>query len=127
MAPPEIHSTFSVTSGCLCFGDLAEICKGASSTIQPFPNVRLRVGGTVKAHKIEYNVVAENGNWNVYQLIDWERGGISGWFICHSTTVDNPAQEMDKILQVSGSPYEPDSGSMMNNDKTAAEGIFVIN
>ncbi|GFF38328.1 hypothetical protein IFM61606_05989 [Aspergillus udagawae] len=127
MAPPEIHSKFSVTSGSLCFGDLAEICKGASNAIQPFPNVRPRVGGTVKAHKIEYNVAAENGNWNVYQLIDRERGGVSGWFVCHSTTVDDPGREMDKILRVSGSPYEPDSGSKMNNDKTAAEGIFVIN
>ncbi|KAI9933206.1 hypothetical protein ASPWEDRAFT_42961 [Aspergillus wentii DTO 134E9] len=127
MAPPEIHSTFSVTSGGLCFGNLTEICKGASTTIQAFPNVRPKVSGTVKAHKIEYNVAAENGTWNVYQLIDRELRCISGWFVCHSTIVDDPGQEMNKILRVSGSPYEAESGSKMNNDKTAAEGIFVIN
>ncbi|KAJ5112260.1 hypothetical protein N7532_000305 [Penicillium argentinense] len=127
MAPPEIHSSFSVTSGGLCFGDLTEIYKGASTTIQMFPNIRPKPSGTVKSHEIEYNVAAENGIWNVYQLIDREQDDVSGWFVCHSTIVDDPGQEMDKILRVSGSPYETESGSTMNDDKTAAEGIFVIN
>ena len=34
--------------------------------------------------------------------------------------------EIDKILRVSGSPYEYDSGSQVNNENTAAEAVLVI-
>ncbi|KAL2864795.1 uncharacterized protein BJX67DRAFT_199279 [Aspergillus lucknowensis] len=126
MPAPQIHSTFSVTSGGLCFGYIAEIDEGASSAIQPFPNVRPRLRDTELVHDVEYNVAAENGTWNVYQLIDRRVGCISGWFACHSPIVDDPCREVDRILRVAGAPYEADSGSAMNSDTTAAEGIFVI-
>ena len=35
--------------------------------------------------------------------------------------------EIDKILHVSGSPYEDDSGSQFNNENTVAEAVLVIN
>ncbi|PQE03547.1 histone-fold protein [Rutstroemia sp. NJR-2017a BVV2] len=35
--------------------------------------------------------------------------------------------EIDKILRVSGSPYEHDSGSQFNNEKTTAAAMYAIN
>ncbi|KAI5460437.1 hypothetical protein BGZ63DRAFT_454713 [Mariannaea sp. PMI_226] len=126
MAPsPKIYSTFSVSSGSLCFGSLHNIWHGASVPVQGFPNVRPQPSGTVNAHQIEYNISAQNGKFNAFHLVDTQTGEVTAWFLAHATV--DPEKELDKILRVSGSPYEEDSGSSMNDDKTAAEGIFVIN
>lgn len=124
-AAREVHTTFSVASGCLCFGSLHNIWAGASVPIQGFPTCRPRSSGTVKAHEFDFNVPAQNGKWNAYQLANIEGTRVSGWFISHSDV--EPGQEIDKLLRVSGSPYESNSGSSMNDDKTSAEGVFVIN
>jgi len=47
------------------------------------------------------------------------------WFASHSDV--DPEVEIDKILRVSGSPYEHDNGSRLNDEKTAAEAVLVIN
>lgn len=66
---------------------------------------------------------ARNGTWNAYRLVDGDE--VVAWFIAHSDV--DPEMEVDKILRVSGSPYEKDFGSKVNTVKTAAEGVFVIN
>jgi hypothetical protein len=124
-ASPIVHTTISVSSGYLCFGGLHNIWNGASSPLQGFPSVRPQTSGTVKAQPIEFNIVARNGTWNAFQLVDLRTSEVAAWFLAHSNV--DPEREVDKILRVSGSPYEPDSGSTFNNDKTAAEGVFVIN
>jgi len=78
-----------------------------------------------RIHKIEYNVSALNGTWKTYQLVDNRIQTVCACFACHSSV--NPEEEIDKILRVSGSPYELDSGSRVNNAETAAEGVLVIN
>lgn len=124
-ASPNIHATISVSSGCLCFGALHNIWNGASSPVQDFPSSRPRASGTVKAQAIEFSIAARNGTWNAFQLIDLRTNEVAAWFLAHSDV--NPQTEIDKILCVSGSPYEPDSGSVFNDHKTAAERVFVIN
>ncbi|KAH7377260.1 hypothetical protein BKA66DRAFT_533653 [Pyrenochaeta sp. MPI-SDFR-AT-0127] len=124
-AAREIHSTFSVSSGCLCFGALHNIWAGASVPVRGFPIVRPRPSGTVNAHQLDFNVSAQNGDWYAYQLVSIEKKTVCGWFVAHSDV--DPDGEIDKLLRVSGSPYEPDCGSTMNDDKTRAEGVFVIN
>ncbi|ORY16607.1 hypothetical protein BCR34DRAFT_597614 [Clohesyomyces aquaticus] len=129
MAPspsPKIHSTLTISSGNLCFGSLHNIYPGASvPQVRGLPNVRYHAGGTVKVQSIEYNLPARNGTWNAFQLIETEWNKVVGWFLAHSDV--DPEKEIDKILRVAGSPYEIDSGSSMNDDKTAAEGVFVVN
>lgn len=66
---------------------------------------------------------ARNGTWKAYRLVDGDE--VVAWFIAHSDV--DPEMEVDKILRVSGSPYEKDFGSKVNTVKTAAEGVFVIN
>lgn len=125
-AAPVVYATISVTSGHLCFGALNNIWNGASTLpVQGLPKVRFQRSGTVKVHRIEYNVAARNGTWNAFQLIDLDSKKAVAWFLAHSGV--DPKKEIDKILRVSGSPYEYDSGSSMNNDKTEAEGVFLIN
>jgi hypothetical protein len=122
----EVYSTFSVTSGHLCFGALHNIWEGAlEPPVQGLPYLRAAVGGTVKAHPLKYNVPAERGKWSAFQLVDLYSPGNAGWFVCHSSV--DPAQEIDKLLRVSGSPYDLEGGSSMNNDRTRAEGVLVIN
>lgn len=84
-----------------------------------------RAGGTVKSQILQYNIRAKNGTWNVFQLILKGKDLVCAWFVCHSEV--DPEVEIDKILRVSGSPYEYDSGSHFNNEKTAAEGVLVLN
>lgn len=79
----------------------------------------------MKVHDLEYNIVARNGTWNVSQLVDVKSNGVVAWFLSHSDV--NPCDDLTKLICVSGSPYEPNSGSSMNNDDTANEGVFVIN
>ena len=50
---------------------------------------------------------------------------VAAWFLAHSGV--DPQAEIDKILRVSGSPYEIDSGSLFNDKKTADKGVFVTN
>jgi hypothetical protein len=127
VASPSVYSTISVTSGRLCFGELHNIWNGASTPVQleGCPAPRPQLSGTVKLQPIEYNIAARNGIWNVFRLIDLSTKEVAAWFLAHSDV--DPEKEVDKILRVSGSPYEADSGSSFNDDKTAAEGVFVIN
>ena len=98
---------------------------GACSPIQGFSSPRPQPSGTVITHTLEHNTSAKNGTWNAYQLINSKSKLVSAWFVCHADV--NPETEIDKILRVSGSPYEPDSGSSRNDGKTEAEGVLVIN
>lgn len=125
-ASPSPYAAIFVSSGGLCFGALNNIWNGASMPVQPFPtDARPRTSGTVIRQPIEYNIVARNGTWNAFRLIDLERSQVAAWFLAHSDV--DPQAELDKILRVSGSPYELDSGSHSNDDKTARQGVFVIN
>ncbi|CZR54994.1 uncharacterized protein PAC_04879 [Phialocephala subalpina] len=123
---PQVYAQFTVTSGCLCYGALHNIWHGATSPIQQFPtSVARHAGGTVKAQILQFNVTAKNGTWNAFQLVAKGTGRVCAWFVCYSNV--DPEVEIDKILRVSGSPYEYDSGSQFNNENTAAEAVFVIN
>ena len=124
---PSAFATIFVSSGRLCFGELHNIWNGATTPVQVpgLPTPRPRAFGTVKAQPIEYNIAARNGKWNAFQLVDLVTKQVTAWLLTHSDV--DPEREVDKILRVSGSPYEPDSGSTFNDDKTAAEGVFVIN
>ncbi|KAF3933257.1 hypothetical protein ABW19_dt0207829 [Dactylella cylindrospora] len=124
-ALPKLYSSFSVTSSCLCFGALHNILSGASVPPQGFPNILPQASGTVRVHLINHNVAALNGTWNAYQLVRVGTTEVAAWFACHSDV--NPQQEVTKILRVSGSPYEEDSGSSMNSEDTRRQGVLVIN
>ncbi|KAF5622325.1 hypothetical protein F52700_10588 [Fusarium sp. NRRL 52700] len=122
---PTIHSTFSVVSGELCFGSLHNIWFGSSAPSQGLPVAPPQPEGTVIAHSINYNVAAQKGTWKVFKLVAPETSHAVAWFVAHEDV--DPRQEVDKILRISGSPYEPDHGSTMNNDATSQAGVFVIN
>ncbi|KAL1848595.1 hypothetical protein Plec18167_002220 [Paecilomyces lecythidis] len=81
--------------------------------------------GTVYAHHIEYNVPAQNGTWNIFQLVDFRTKQVVGWFLAHSEI--NAEGELDRILRVAGSPYECDHGSSVNTEATSAAGVFLVN
>jgi hypothetical protein len=126
MNKPQVHAQFTVSSGCLCYGDLHNVWHGASAPIREFPTtVGRHAGGTVIAQALEFNIVAKNGTWNAFQLVEKDTDRLCAWFACHSDV--DPEVEVDKILRVSGSPYERDSGSRYNDEKTAAEAVLVIN
>ncbi|KAE8143554.1 hypothetical protein BDV38DRAFT_276639 [Aspergillus pseudotamarii] len=122
---PQRYATFFTKSGCLCFGELHNLWSGSLAPIQGFPGIQPHRSGTVKAHHLEFNVPARNGRWQAFQLVDIETEMVSGWFLSHSDV--DPDREIARILRVSGSPYEPDCGSTMNNEKTSAAGVLVIN
>ena len=123
---PKPHGEFTVNSECLCYGELHNMFHGSSQALQAFPPaVEIDDGGTVRTQIVEYNIVAKNGTWNVYQLMDRPSKRLCGWFACHSTV--EPESEVDRILRVSGSPYEENSGSRFNDESTFAEAVFVIN
>ncbi|KAJ6256561.1 hypothetical protein Dda_8424 [Drechslerella dactyloides] len=124
-ASPKPHARFTVETGCLCFGALHNIWEGSLADVQAFPITRPELSGTVAVHPLEYNVAALNGTWAAYHLVDVRSQEVRAWFVCHSDV--DPEREVDKILRVSGSPYEEDSGSSMNDDKTNREGVLVIN
>lgn len=122
---PEIYTSFNVTSDGVCFGGLQHIWDGAGYPIQEgLPDARPRLGGTVKVQDLKYNVPAQNGIWHAFQLVEGCLA-VMAWFLCHSDV--DPQREVDKILRISGSPYEPESGYKFNNRKTRAQGVFVIN
>ncbi|KAK6498552.1 hypothetical protein TWF481_011140 [Arthrobotrys musiformis] len=120
----KVHATFAVTSGCVCFGSLHNIWSGSTVPIQGFPAVRPKPSGTIVIHELQYNIVAKNGTWNAYRLVDNRNNGVSAWYLSHSSV--EPMQDIRRILRVAGSPYE-DDGNTMNNDDTQREGVFVIN
>ena len=122
---PQEHSRFTVKSGYLCYGDLHNIWHGATSPTQSFPPPAPEHSGTIILHKLQPCVPALNGAWITYQLVDIGDQVVRAWFVCHSSV--NPEEEITKILRVSGSPYEWDGGSSVNNAQTAAEGVLVIN
>ncbi|KAF9773593.1 hypothetical protein IL306_008571 [Fusarium sp. DS 682] len=122
---PTIHSNFSVVSGELCFGSLHNIWFGSSAPSQGLPAAPPQPNGTVIPHSINYTVAAQKGIWNVFKLVTSETSHAVAWFVAHEDL--DPRQEADKILRISGSPYEPDHGSTMNNDATSQAGVFVIN
>ncbi|KAF5651392.1 uncharacterized protein FTJAE_139 [Fusarium tjaetaba] len=122
---PTLHSTLSVVSGQLCFGSLHNIWFGSSAPTQGLLVAPPHPSGTVQAHSINYNICAQNGIWNVYKLVISETSDAVAWFVAHADI--DPRQEVDKILRISGSPYEPDHGSTMNNDITSQAGVFVVN
>ncbi|KAF5691276.1 hypothetical protein FDENT_3510 [Fusarium denticulatum] len=122
---PIIDSTFSVVSGELCFGSLHNIWFGSSAPSQGLPFAPPQPSGTVIAHSINYNIAAQKGIWNVFKLVASETSDAVAWFVAHADV--DPRQEVEKILRISGSPYEPDHGSTMNNDATSQAGVFVIN
>lgn len=99
---------------------------GKSMPIQSFPFMLEReTGGTVKAQSLNFNIAAQNGTWLARELIDNKSNQVAGWFVCHSDV--DAETEIDKILRVSGSPYEPESGSSFFDETTAAEGVLPIN
>lgn len=126
MATPQVHTHFIVKSGHLCYGELHNIWQGASAEpCHGLTAVQPKSVGTVLAHELDHNVAALNGTWNAFQLIDTTNERLAGWFVANESV--NVLQEIDKILRISGSPYEDDSGSIFNDEKTTAEGVLVIN
>lgn len=121
---PVVNSTFSVTSGCLCFGTLHNIWAGASSVALPgFPTVRPNKAGV---QRLEFNIAAQNGTWNVYQLKDArDRNKTNGWFASHSSL--DPGDEIRKIVDLTVNYFGDDVQNLFNNYRTEAEGVFVIN
>ncbi|KAI1063459.1 hypothetical protein LB506_012745 [Fusarium annulatum] len=122
---PIIQSTLSVISGQLCFGSLHNIWFGSSAPSQGLPVAPPQPSGTVQAHSVNHNVAAQNGIWNVFKLVASETRDAVAWFVAREDI--DPRQEVDKILRISGSPYEPDHGSTVNNDVTSQAGVFVVN
>ncbi|KAJ6439252.1 transposase [Purpureocillium lavendulum] len=123
----NITASFQVTSGALCFGSLLEISEGAAAPVRQSPHARPELGGgTVQVQPMAYNVAAKNGTWNAYGLVAQDSSFVVAWFIAHES-VDEPLTELLKILRVAGCPYEYECGSQMNDDKTRANCVFVIN
>ncbi|EEU35633.1 uncharacterized protein NECHADRAFT_86843 [Fusarium vanettenii 77-13-4] len=120
----HIASSFTVTSGALCFGTLSNMLGGAHALIQYPPTSSPRPTGTVVAHQFEHNVPAKNGDWNVYKLRDIDSPRVDGWFAAHQDV--DPVPELTKILRVAGSPYE-ETENTFNNDATRAEKVFLVN
>lgn len=126
MTFPHIQSHFTVHSGHLCYGELHNIWQGAlAEPSYGLTAVHPRVAGTTMRHKLDHKVSALNGTWNAFQLIDTTKCRLAGWFVAHESV--DVLQEIDKILRVSGSPYQEDSGSQYNNEMTMQESVLVIN
>ncbi|KAF5983213.1 hypothetical protein FCOIX_3300 [Fusarium coicis] len=104
---------------------LHNIWFGSSAPSQGLPVAPPHPSGTVQAHSINYNIAAQNGVWNVYKLVISETSDAVAWFVAHADI--DPKQEIDKILRISGSPYEPDHGSTLKTDVTSLAGVFVVN
>ena len=120
-----VSATFQVGSGALCFGSLSDIRRGANTTIQAAPHPERHGRGTIVTQSLEYNLPARNGPWTTFPLVDVGSSTVQGWFAAHSDV--NPLDELDKILHVAGSPYDPDGGQTWNTKKTRAERVLVIN
>ncbi|KAL8832648.1 MAG: hypothetical protein Q9170_004788 [Blastenia crenularia] len=126
MAILQVHRSFTIKSGHLCYGELHNIWQGASAEpSHGLPAVLPKISGTVLAHQLDHNVPARDGTWNAFQLIDTTTLSVSGWFVAHESV--DVLHDVDKILRISGSPYDEDSGSSVNDEKTAAESVLVIN
>ncbi|KAL8909966.1 MAG: hypothetical protein Q9171_004732 [Xanthocarpia ochracea] len=122
MTFPRVHAHFTVHSGHICYGELHNIWQGAlAEPSDGLTAVQPSVAGTVMTHKLDHNVSALNGTWKAFRLIDTTEPRLVGWFVAHESV--DVLQEIDKILRVSGSPYEEDSGSQYNNEKTMKEDV----
>ncbi|KAL8981222.1 MAG: hypothetical protein Q9205_003926 [Flavoplaca limonia] len=118
MTFPRVHAHFTVHSGHLCYGELHNIWQGAlAEPSHGLTAVQPTVAGTVITHKLDHN--------NAFRLIDTTQYRLAGWFVAHELV--DVLHEIDKILRVSGSRYEEDSGSKYNNEKTMQGGVLVIN
>ncbi len=125
MPRPTPHSSFTVSSGAICFGDLHNIWDGAGASLQPFredPPDPL-IGGTVRVQPTEFNTPAQDGEWRVYELRTPQ--GTTGWFAAHEDV--DPDAEVRRIVRVSGNPSDIDPGSSYNDATTARHGVFVLN
>jgi len=123
---PEPFKPITVTSGRICFGALHNIYDGAlAPPVNGFPTLQSQASGTVVVHPLQFNIAALSGTWNAYRLVDLRNNEVVAWFVAHDSV--DPAAEMGKILWVSGSPYEHDSGSFVNDEKTEAGRILVTN
>ncbi len=126
MTFPRVHAYFTFHFGPLCYGELHDIWQGAfAEPIYGLTAVQPRVLGTVTTHKLDHNVSALNGTWDAFRLIDKTECRLAGWFVAHESV--DVLQEIDKILRISGSPYEEDSESKYNDEKTMKAGVLVIN
>ncbi|KAI4272270.1 MAG: hypothetical protein LQ337_005405 [Flavoplaca oasis] len=126
MTFPRVHAHFTVHSGHLCYGELHNIWQGAlAEPTYGLTAVQPKVAGTVTTQELDHNVSALKGTWNAFRLIDTTKYRLAGWFVAHESV--DVLQEIGKILRVSGSPYEEDSGSQYNDEKTMNEGVLVIN
>lgn len=125
----KLAATFELQSGHLCYGVLRNIYHGASAPkAEGLPAHQEPVsGGTIRRHEHSFNLPALKGTWHIYHLIGkyGEDTQTVAYLLSHSSV--DPQTEVDKILRVSGSPYEHDSGSTFNDESTAREGIFVVN
>eukprot|EP01025_Chloroclados_australasicus_P033219 TRINITY_DN33811_c0_g1_i1.p1 TRINITY_DN33811_c0_g1~~TRINITY_DN33811_c0_g1_i1.p1 ORF type:complete len:278 (+),score=26.71 TRINITY_DN33811_c0_g1_i1:54-836(+) len=129
---PTLYCQFQITSGGLCYGELHNMNHGSQVTIQ-IPSMKgPELSGTVIIHQLDYNYSAINGTWNVYQLSQTytnqhgrENKHLCAWIACHETI--DPKSELARILSISGSPYEENSGSNVNTDQTFEQGVLVIN
>ena len=102
------------------------MCHGLTLPTQPFPGaVESPSHGTVRVQIVHYNIAALNGTWRAYELVSTRSNKCTAWFVCHDSV--NPGSEVDKILRVSGSTYEFDSGSQWHSANTVQEGVLPIN
>uniref|UniRef100_A0A0G4HUD4 Uncharacterized protein n=1 Tax=Chromera velia CCMP2878 TaxID=1169474 RepID=A0A0G4HUD4_9ALVE len=129
-----------ITSGALCYGEPHNIRHGQTRPVQLPSLISPQAGGTVRCHSLEYNIAALNGEWRAYPLKDigppppnpfpenpelFRYNPLVGWFVCHASV--DPREECNRILKISGSPYEEDSEESMNSANTFRERVFVIN
>ncbi|KAM3552186.1 hypothetical protein MY1884_007332 [Beauveria asiatica] len=91
----------------------------------PFPSAVERPLHGTESQTVHYNSTALNGTWRVYELVDSRPTERTAWFVCHDSV--DPETEVDKMLRVSGSPYEFDSGSQWHSDGSVQEGVLPIN
>ena len=121
----EAPGYVQVGSGAVCFGERHNILHGAGVPVQA-PALRLpQCSGTVITHATDFNIAAKNGRWAVYPLRDLADGAPRAWLVCHEDV--DPRAECDRILRISGSPYEADSGWSKNCAQTWEGRVVVIN
>ena len=118
--------SFHVSSGGVVFGAPHNMRHGASVPLVPASVAaggRPSAAGTVIATGFDMNMQARNGKWQAFGLRDGDR--VVAWFCCHEAV--DPEADCARILDVSGSPYEDDSGSHRNCEETRKAGVVVIN
>ncbi|CAH0045408.1 unnamed protein product, partial [Clonostachys solani] len=53
-----VYGTFTIASGCMCFGSLHNIWGGSLAPVQLFRQVKPQPSGTVSAHELKHNIAA---------------------------------------------------------------------